>query len=358
MDIEHLLAERSKRIDALIEKYLPRSYDSEKLEFALGPARYSYDADPANAAIAKPAWDLLDRGGKRWRPFLFSLVCEALGGDAKRYEDLAVIFEVVHNGSLVADDVEDGSELRRGKPCIHKLFGTDIAVNLSSAMYYLPLLVLLKNKNAYGEEKTLKIYEAYGQELINIHFGQGMDIAWHNGIADADSITEKEYLQMCAYKTGTLARLAAKVGAIAAGADGATIEKMGALAEAIGIGFQIQDDILNLTATSGKNQFTSEYLGSDISEGKRTLMVIHALSNAGAGDRQRLVDILNSHTADKAKIAEAIVILQKYGSINHAKSFARSLVLDAWNGAKNILKDSPARKELEAFVMFAVERDY
>ncbi len=357
-DIEKLLVERSKRIDKIIEKYIPRKYGKKSMEFALGRPRFSYSADPVNAAVAKPVWDLLDRGGKRWRPFLFSLACEALGGDLKKHEDLCVLFEIIHNGSLVHDDVEDNSDLRRGKPCIHKLFGTDVAVNVGSSMYYLPLLVLLKNRKRYGDEKVLKIYETYSQELISIHFGQAMDIAWHKGIADADNITEKEYLQMCAYKTGTLARLAAKVGAIVAGADSRMVEKVGALAESIGIGFQIQDDILNLTATSGKNQFTKDYLGSDITEGKRTLMVIHALGKADKSDREKLIKILNSHTADRKKVEDVIAILKKNGSIDYARNSARSLVMESWGSVKASIKDSPAKKELEAFVRFSVERDY
>jgi geranylgeranyl pyrophosphate synthase len=287
---------------------------------------------------------------------LFSIVCEALGGDCSKYEDLFVLFEVVHNGSLVCDDVEDSSDLRRGKPCIHKIFGIDVAVNVGSAMYYLPLLVLLKND--FPKDKLLKIYETYSQEMINIHFGQAMDIAWHRGLAGADSITEKEYLQMCALKTGTLARLAAKIGAIVAGADENVVGKIGALAEAIGIGFQIQDDILNLTAVSGRNQFTKDYVGSDISEGKRTLMSIHTLEKADSRDRKNLVDIINSHTSDRLKIQEAIDIMKKYSSIDYAKNFARSLVMDAWKEARPCMKDNSAKKELEAFVMFAVERGY
>ncbi len=357
-DIEKLLVERSRRIDKIIEKYIPRKYGKKSMEFALGRPRFSYSADPINAAVAKPIWDLLDRGGKRWRPFLFSLVCEALGGDIKKYEDLAVLFEVIHEGSLICDDVEDNSDLRRGKPCIHKLFGIDVAVNVGSSMYYLPLLVLLKNREKYGKEKVLKIYETYSQELISIHFGQAMDIAWHNGIANADNITEKEYLQMCAYKTGTLARLAAKVGAIVAGADAKMVEKVGALAESIGIGFQIQDDILNLTATSGKNQFTAEYCGSDITEGKRTLMVIHALGKAGVKDRKKLLEILNSHTTDREKIEEAVSILKKCGSMEYAKRFGRALVMESWDSVRDSIKDSPAKRDLEAFVRFSVERDY
>jgi geranylgeranyl pyrophosphate synthase len=357
MDIEKLLAQRASKIDKIIEKYIPRKYDTGKMNLALGRPRYAHDPETANAAIARPVWELLDRGGKRWRPVLFSIVCEALGGDSRKYGDLVVLFEIIHSGSLVCDDIEDNSDLRRGKPCLHKIFGIDIAVNVGSAMYYLPLLVLLRNKDLY-KDKLLDIYEAYSEELIKIHFGQAMDIAWHNGLANADDISEKEYLQMCAYKTGTLARLAAKVGAIAAGADKKTIENIGALAEAMGIGFQIRDDILNLTAKSGRNQFTKNYIGSDISEGKRTLVVIHALSKAGKNDRNRLVQILGSHTKDAGKMNEAIRIMEKYDSVSYAKRFARELVLDAWAAAKPSLKNNSASRELEAFVKFAFERGY
>jgi len=354
--MEKLLEERSRKIDKIIEKYIPREYAKSSLESTLGKPRYASDIGPANAAISKPIWDLLDRGGKRWRPALFMMVAEALGSDIKKYEDLVAIFEIVHNGSLVSDDVEDSSELRRGKPCIHKAYGIDVAVNVGSAMYFLPMQALMRSK--IDKDKALKIYETYTQELIAIHFGQAMDISWHRGLANANNIGEKEYLQMCAYKTGTLARLSAKVGAIVAGADDKTIEKMGSLAEAIGIGFQIQDDILNLTAVSGKNQFTKDYMGSDITEGKRTLIVIHALSKSTPGEKKRLLEILSSHSSQIAVIEEAITLLKKYDSISYAKRFARDLVSDAWNNSKGLLKDNAAKNELEAFVRFAVERDY
>jgi geranylgeranyl diphosphate synthase, type I len=356
MDIEKRLEERSIEINKVIEKYIPRVYDGKSIEFTLGRTRYSTDPRPANSAISGPIWDLLDRGGKRWRPYLFQVVCEALGGDLKKYGDLVVLFEVLHDGSLVSDDVEDNSDLRRGKPCIHKKFGIDVAVNVGAAMYYIPLLVLLRNK--YDDKITRKIFDTYGQELINIHFGQAMDIAWHNNMADANAITEKEYLQMCALKTGTLARLAAKVAAIVSGKDDDAVEKIGALAESIGIGFQIQDDILNLTATSGKNQFTSDYVGSDITEGKRTLMVIHSISHSKDSDKKRLISILGSHTKERKKIDEAIEILKKNSSIDYARKFAKSLVEKEWASSKGLFKANSARQELEEFVKFAIERDY
>jgi geranylgeranyl diphosphate synthase, type I len=356
MDIETLLNERSKYIDAIIEKYIPRRFDEKSLEASFGPARYEYDIEAANLTISDPIWDLLDRGGKRWRPFLFLLICEALGEDPEKYADFSVLIELVHNGSLMVDDIEDSSDLRRGQPCVHKRFGIDIAINAANAMYYLPLLSFLENRHLADAETMLKAYETYSQELINIHLGQGMDISWHRGLADADNISEAQYLQMCAYKTGTLSRLSAKLAAIFCHADAELTDRLGLLAESLGIGFQIQDDILNLTADSGKNQFTEAYVGSDITEGKRTLMVIHTLTHGKNGDR--LLELLNQHTRQREAIGEAIEILQANGSVDYARRRAREIVTDAWAAVKESLPHSAARDILAQFIVFAVERDF
>ncbi|MBI2578181.1 MAG: polyprenyl synthetase family protein [Candidatus Aenigmarchaeota archaeon] len=353
-NIEKILGEKAPLIDRTIEKYLPKKYNEKSMEFTFGKARYRFSAEAADKALAVPVWDLLGRGGKRWRPFLFLTTCEALGGNPKKFLDFVALIELIHNGSLIIDDIEDSSELRRGKPCTYKIFGTDTAVNAGNFMYFAPLLVLLKSK--MPEQKKLRAYEIYAQELINIHLGQAMDILWHRGIAEPAG--EQEYLQMCAFKTGTLARLAAKLGALCAGADEKTMETMGALAESLGVAFQIQDDVLNLTAASNKGQFVKHYLGEDIHEGKRTLMVIRTLEKASATDRKRLVKILSMHTSDKKLINEAIAILNRYGAIDYAKERAKSIVKKSWGEADKILRSSQSKDNLKALVSFAIEREF
>src|SRR4030067_951406 len=145
------------------------------------------------------------------------------------------------------DDIEDGSEFRRGKPCTHRLFGLDVAINAGNAMYYLPLLTLMKHRDKFGADKLSRVYEIYASEMINLSLGQATDIAWHKGLADADRLTETQYLQMCAYKTGTLARMAAKIAAVLCDASEDTVERLGRFAGALGVGFQIQDDALDFT---------------------------------------------------------------------------------------------------------------
>jgi geranylgeranyl pyrophosphate synthase len=316
---------------------------------------YSYNLEPLNKAIAEPIWDMLDRGGKRWRPALFLLICEALGKDADYCLDFAIIPEVIHNGTLVIDDIEDSSKLRRGKPCTYKIFQMDIAVNAGNAMYYLPLLPLMAQKAKLPPEMQRDIYEVYVQEMINLSMGQAMDIAWHRGTANADELGEEDYLQMCAYKTGTLARMAAKMAAVVAGANKPLVEKLGRFAESIGVAFQMQDDILDITGVEFAK--TKGGVGQDITEGKRSLMVIYTLKKANSSDKKRLIEILNMHTSDQALRDEAIALMQKYNAVEHVKHTAERIVEESWREAEKLLPTPQAKEKLKQFAEFLIKRN-
>jgi geranylgeranyl pyrophosphate synthase len=252
------------------------------------------------------------------------------------------------------DDIEDASELRRGKPCTYKIYGLDIAINAGNAMYYLPLLPLVENGEKLPSEKLRRIYEIYVLEMVNLTLGQAMDIAWHRGLANADKLDEKDYLQMCAYKTGTLARMAAQMAAVLADANDVLVEKLGAFAESVGIAFQIQDDVLDLTS----REFAGKKggYGKDITEGKRSLIVIHTLKVASAEDKKKLIEILNMHTSDRKLIDRAIGIMEKYGSIDYVKKFAGKMVEESWKEVERLLPASDAKNRLNAFAKFLIER--
>lgn len=354
LDIEKFLAEKAALIDNVIEKYIPRFFSENAVLFRINPPRYAYNLEALNKAVAKPIWEFLDRGGKRWRPALFLLICEALGKNPEDFIDFAIIPEVIHNGTLMIDDIEDASEFRRGKPCTYKIYGLDIAINAGNAMYYLPLLSLIGNRKKVSTEKLCKIYEIYVLEMISLSLGQAVDIAWHRGLADADAIDEKNYLQMCAYKTGTLARMAAKIAAVLADANDELVEKLGHFAESIGVAFQMQDDILDLTSTEFAKKKGGR--GQDITEGKRTLIVIHALKVADAKDRERLIEILKMHTSDQKLRDEAVAIMQKSGSIEYVKQFARKIVEKSWREVERLLPASDAKEKLNTFAKFLIER--
>jgi geranylgeranyl pyrophosphate synthase len=355
VDIEKFLEEKAPLIDKAIEKYIPRKFSEKSVLFKVNPPKYSYNVETLNKAIAEPIWEILDRGGKRWRPALFLLICEALGKNSEDYLDFAIIPEVIHNGTLIIDDIEDASEFRRGKLCTYRIYGVDVAVNAGNAMYYLPLLPLMEKRARLPPETLRDIYEVYVQEMINLSMGQAMDIAWHRGIAKADELNEEDYLQMCAYKTGTLARMAAKIAAVLAGASKELVEKLGCFAESIGVAFQMQDDILDLT---GK-EFAKKKggCGQDITEGKRTLMVIHTLKIANNADKGRLIQILNMHTSDQALRDEAISILQKYKAEEHVKHTAAQIVEESWKEVDKLLPTPQAKEKLKAFAEFLIKRN-
>lgn len=354
MEIEELLREKAPLINKAVEKYIPRVFSKNAVVFKLSPPRYSCNSETLNKVLADPIWEFLDRGGKRWRPTMFLLVCEALGRNAKNYVDFSIIPEVVHNGTLMIDDIEDRSEYRRGKSCTYKVYGLDIAINAGNAMYYLPLLPLLEKREKLPPEKTSRIYHIYSQEMINLSLGQAMDIAWHRGLADADNIGERDYLQMCAYKTGTLARMSAKIAGVLADANDELVEKLGLFAESIGVAFQIQDDVLDLT--SGEFAEKKGGRGQDITEGKRSLIVIHTLKIAKATDKRRLVTILNMHTSNQNLRNEAVAIMQKYDSMEYARQMARKMVRKSWTEVEKLLPASVGKEKLKAFALFLIER--
>jgi geranylgeranyl pyrophosphate synthase len=348
MDIKEILSERREEIDREIEKILPKKLTKKDLERLFGKQRYAINLEAANASLSEPVWDLLDRGGKRWRPTLFLLVIEALGEDPNKFISLVPIVEIIHNGTLMIDDIEDNSDLRRGQPCTHKKYGVDIAINAGNAMYFLPMKLI--GESDLDEKTKNKLYETYMDEMVNISLGQGTDLIWHNG--KVKKVDENEYLQMCAFKTGTLARMSAKFAAIVSGASSEMVDRVGRCAESIGVGFQIYDDILNVAPTE---EWGKEY-GEDIKEGKRSLMVVHVLANGSEQDVKRLLDILDMHTSDKKIVDEAVSIMKKYGSINYARKRASEIVEESWEAVESLLKDSGAKEKLRVFINYLVNR--
>ena len=350
-DFFKFLKENKELVDSMIKKYVPDKWDDKYIEWLFGKPSYVYDSDALTKSLAAPIWDFLNRGGKRWRPALFLLFVEALGGDLEKAKDFVAIPELVHNGSIMVDDIEDMGEMRRGKPCTHKIFGVDIAINAANMLYYLPLAPLIKNSAKLDDKTRARMYDIYSQEMINLGAGQGMDIWWHKGNS---VVTEKQYLQMCSYKTGTLARMAARLAVALANGSAEQEEKMGRVAEAFGNAFQIQDDVLSAT---GKEFADRKGYGDDITEGKRTLIVIHALEHAPDVEREEMINILNSHTRDKEKIDRAIKILNKTGSVDYAKRISREIMQKAWKEADHLIPESKAKERLKSLVYYLIERE-
>jgi geranylgeranyl diphosphate synthase type I len=189
-------------VEESMRKLLPMRMDGGYLRELTGLD--GFDVEALNVALSVPAWDLLGRGGKRWRPVMTMMVYEALGGRAEEIADLAAVTELIHNGTLAVDDVEDRSELRRGRPCVHILYGEDIAINVGNTLYYLPLLAAIR-RGSVPDRLTGRILTVYLEEMTNLSLGQSLDIAWHRSLSE--DVDEGRYMTMCKLKTGSLVRM-------------------------------------------------------------------------------------------------------------------------------------------------------
>lgn len=352
-DVLLLLQKYQAQVEESLEKVLPRRATSKSLHALIGPTRFKLHEEALNKAINEPVWNFLDRGGKRWRPALFLMIVDLLGKNPKDFVDFSTIFELIHNGTLMVDDIEDSSSLRRGKPALHLIYGVDVAINTGNTLYYLPLKVLDKYKNKLSKDTLLAVYKTYRDEMITLSLGQGTDIVWHRGLVDDLKISPAQYLQMCAFKTGGLARMASKMAAIVGGVSPKLVDAFGRLGESLGIVFQIQDDILNIT----ENELSAKKgLGEDITEGKRSLPVIYAFSSLPRAKAARLRKILLMHTKDKKLISEAIALICEGQGIEKAQKIMQKLFTDAWSELDPLLPKSDKKDRLYNLAYFLINR--
>lgn len=335
-------AERVSLIEQQLEQLLPTSTTRHWIETVGGSGLDALTPSQADIFNA-PAKALVSRGGKRWRPVLMLLSSE-LAGNKKAALPLTPVVELPHNGSLIIDDIEDSSDLRRGNPAAHIEFGADIAINAGNLIYFLPT-VLIENSNLAIEIKA-KLYEIYSRCMRRLHFGQGMDIQWHR---EATLIPEvKSYLTMCRLKTGSLSRMAAEMGHCAAGGNQQKGDQLAAIAEDIGVGFQIADDITNLRAGNpGKKR------GDDIVEMKKSLPVILFAEN---NNPEKLIILMKQASqlgidAGNSAVEEAIALLKTSGAIQKAAEMAE----DIMQQASKMLAESFLECEASNLIQFMIQ---
>ncbi|SEV98603.1 polyprenyl synthetase family protein [Natrinema salifodinae] len=349
------LADWRPAIDEAIADLVPREIDADYLESFFGAPTYEYDPAGIQHALSTPLWDLLDRGGKRWRAVLFLVFVDGFGADPAEYLPYACIPEILHNGTIIVDDVEDEATIRRGEPALHRIYGRDIALNAGNAMYFLPLKILTQDPADLPADRRLAAYEMLMHELNRTHLGQGMDICWHN---ERDvRIGTEEYLEMCACKTGCLGRIVARLAAIITDQPPEVERAVAEYAELTAVAFQIGDDILDVENSLGRaGEFGKEF-GNDIREGKKTLLVIHALQESDAEQAQRLQEILQADTTADDEVLEALAILEDVGSIEYARERALDLAAEARAAIADLDFDDETAWKLDEFTEFVIERD-
>jgi geranylgeranyl diphosphate synthase, type II len=228
------------------------------------------------------------REAKGLRPALCIAACRALGGKLDAVLRSAAVLELYHNAFLIHDDIEDESILRRGRPTLHRTHGVPIAVNVGDAMLALSLQPLLDNVGAIGLGPSLRVLQAVARMTRESVEGQALELDWVR--RSVWELADEDYLLMVEKKTCWYSFITpVAVGAIAARADQGKIERLAGFARRLGIAFQIQDDVLNLTG--GVHEYGKEIAG-DLWEGKRTLMLLHAMRRATPAERAEAERIL------------------------------------------------------------------
>jgi len=307
--------------------------------------------DKKPVQIYEASRHLIEAGGKRLRPFLTIKACEAAGGNAKDAVPFAAAVEILHNFTLVHDDVMDHDSLRRGKPTVHTKFGEPMAILAGDMLFAKVYQSVLDYAPAHiSSEDVVWALQKITDSIITLCEGQVLDISFPK----ATDVSEEDYLFMIGGKTSALFKACAEVGAIAAGAQIEVVDALGKFAWDSGIAFQIIDDILGITAdekTLGKP------VGSDIRECKKTIIMIHALKNADENQKKILLEAMKGEEATHEEIEAAVEILREVGSIEYAKKEAEKYLETAFKSL-NVIKDSDAKSQLISLVNYFVQRQY
>ncbi len=332
-----------KKIEGEIKKGFSEKITQSWIEAVAGQVAFKVPLE-AYKRINQPAIELLNRGGKRWRPVLMLLCCELAGGREEALP-LAPLVELAHNGSLIIDDIEDKADWRRGGKAVHLIYGEDMAINTGNFLYFLPTGLI--DTAPLSADIKLNIYRYYTENMRRLHLGQGLDIQWHRDHLYIPS--KDEYMQMCRFKTGSLARMAAQIGVTACGGSRDNLDLLGDICEEIGVAFQIFDDVINLTAGNpGKKR------GDDIIEGKKSLPVILHVRNQPETERKLKMLLKSVKTKSiketSAEIEETITLLNSSGSIDEAGKIAEKMLIDVRERLEKAFCDSRALRTIYGII--------
>ncbi len=329
MDVLKEITKRAKVVDGQVMSYLAGD-DDKKLMMAV---RHYPSA-----------------GGKRLRPVLAEVVAQAVGKAGERAIPFACSLEIIHNFTLVHDDVMDNDSMRRGRPAVHVLFDIPTAIIAGDALFARAFEVLSESDVSPQQMKRLLKITAHTVWLIAE--GQQEDMDFEK--IPAAQLAMDDYMSMIYKKTAVLFECAAEGGTLIAGGTEEQITSMKEYARLLGMGFQVWDDILALT---GDEKTLGKPVGNDIRNGKRTLIVLHALHSLDGSDprRKTLLKALGNAKATSEEIEAAINALQDCGAIDHARQTAA----DYAEKAKKELECLPPSKErefLSGLMDFAVGR--
>lgn len=343
-------AERTRYVVTALEGY--KAVTMEKLMSVLPdrePRRYLYDLVPLYP----------QRSGKGFRPGLCLATCRAFGGSVRSALPSAAALELFHNAFLVHDDVEDGSQNRRGQPTLAAEFGLPIAINVGDAMNVLSIAPLMENMGTLGPTLTWRIFEEIEHMVRQSVEGQAMELGWvQDNVCD---LSDDDYLRMTLKKTCWYTCIhPCRIGALIGSGGTVDLDRFNHFGYYMGAAFQIQDDLLNLVGDEAKY---GKEIGGDIWEGKRTLVLIHTLNHSTPRQKERLRTFLATPRPQRSleDVAWVYELMGRYKSLQYARSCARHLAhaaLEEFEIAYGDLPDTPDKAFIHNIVLYMIERDF
>lgn len=338
-DITHMLpnAEGADLLTSIMEV---KPLIEQRIESSLRASRHE--------RLGNAMMHLIEGGGKRMRATLPWLIAKAVGESHSGLLDIGAAIETVHNFTLVHDDIMDDDELRRGRNAVHVEYGMPTAINAGDAMLAIAFERLVQAENLAPED-VAPLVNRIAWMVRRVSEGQQLDIEFEDRL----NVSEEDYLEMIEGKTAVMFLICAEIGARISGADEETVQLMADWGKAVGLCFQLMDDVIDVlsdSATLGKPA------GSDIAQGKRTLMVIHALRQPEGPVKDRLLAVLGKgEDVSPDALADGLAALAELGSVAYAKEMAESFHAQA-HACLDRVGDGPALVALRELTDFQLAR--
>lgn len=334
---------------ALLET-IPPDMNGDILRIALGNDAGPLTPEMLNEPVYHPMRHYLKVRGKLFRPLICGLFMEAYGKNPAQYKPVLAMAEIIHSSSLILDDIADSSLLRRGEPCSHRVYGIPRAANASSAMTFFVYKMI--RELPLNTDTKIRLYDMLLWEHYVTGIGSALDLGWVKD--EIMEIPDDQYIQHILYRSCSYTyRHAARLGAIVAGADNAQMQHIIRYSSLIGVAFQFMDDIFNLKPASPDWGKTT---GEDITEGKRSPIVLHTLKHANEADRQKLILMLKSSITDSGEIQQCIDLMDKYSAFEVTREKARAFVEEGCACVDKLKISGEYKNLIKEFGWYVVER--
>lgn len=303
-------------------------------------------------SLYQPYRYAMDMGGKRIRPLLTLLANGMCDGDLTAAVPAALAVEILHNFTLVHDDIMDKAETRRGVPSVYKKWNQDTAILSGDVMFAdaFKQLEFYGENDSFSKEEYVQLHKAFTKATITVCEGQAMDMDFVNRL-DVDHF---EYIEMIKGKTAALLAGSLSMGAISAHASNSQIDNLYNLGIEMGVAFQIQDDLLDAVADPDK---FGKRVGGDIYEGKKTYLTILALERADDSQRKNIESVLADENPDETDIRSILNLMKELEVISDTEEE----IEQHYNSAHDSLaefKDSEYKQELKNLLIFLKNRDH